>query len=412
MYLGTIFGFASSGLLFGPLIGGVFTDHVTWRLCYYINLPLGVITATILLFIRIPDAKTITATKPTWKEAIIRLDLAGFVLFLPPVLMLLLALGWGGADYSWKSPTIIGLFSGSGVSFIIFLFWERSRGNEAMLPLPMLRKLVVACAALTTLLSTATQFTAMFYLPTWFQVVKGASPTMSGVYSFASVGPTIVGSLLAGALSKYLTSHSDCDELGVNCRLATKIGYYTPFSILGCALGAIGSGLLGTLVPSSPAAHWAVYAAISGFGRGMGMQQTITAVQAVLPKKDLPVGNSVVLFSQTLGGTLFISFAQTMFVNQLRPELAKWAPEVDADAVLRVGATRFKEVVPIESITGVVMAYNNAVRIVFCELGPFPLDCMMPANEYSLGCWRVGCCFLHLLWPWVDKLEGEEREAG
>lgn len=96
-----------------------------------------------------------------------------------------------------------------------------------------------------------------------------------------------------------------------NCVLATRTGYYAPYSILGSALAAIGSGLLTTLVPNSPAAHWAGYAVIAGVGRGLAMMQTITAVQVVLPKEDLPVGNSFLLFTQSLGGALWVSSFRT-----------------------------------------------------------------------------------------------------
>lgn len=132
--------------------------------------------------------------------------------------------------------------------------------KKAMVPLPMLSQLVVACAAITTLLSIATQFLISYYLPLYFQAVKGVGPTTSGIYSFAAVGSTIAGTLMAGALCKFPAQHVEIlrDFLSAISDLvvATKLGYYTPFSILGCALAAVGSGLLGTLEPASPAAHW------------------------------------------------------------------------------------------------------------------------------------------------------------
>jgi hypothetical protein len=113
---------------------------------------------------------------------------------------------------------------------------------------------------------------------------------------------------------------------------------------------------------------WAGYQIISGFGRGMTMQQPLTAIQVVLSKNDLAVGNSIMLFAQTIGGALFISFAQTIFSNQLKPALANFAPEVNAEAVLGVGATNFRKVVDEGSVEGVVLAYNLALTTVFVSV--------------------------------------------
>lgn len=191
-----------------------------------------------------------------------------------------------------------------------------------MIPIPMLRNVVVACAAITSLMSTASQYTAAFYLPIYFQTVKGVSATRSGIYTFPSVGSTIIGTILAGILGNSPISiilHPRVTDSSI----ATKTGYYAPFSVLGCALAAIGSGLLTTLVPNSPAAQWAGYAVIAGVGRGMAMTQTITAVQVVLPKEDLPIGNSFLLFTQSLGGALWVSSsnARIYLAWRLQPNL-------------------------------------------------------------------------------------------
>lgn len=346
-YLGGILGLASLGLVLGPLLGGVFTQHVTWRWCFYINLPFGGITFAILLAIKIPDSKIITDTKPTMMESIMRLDLPGCVIFLPACLMLLLTLQWGGNEHAWNSATIIGLFCGSAATTVVFLFWERTRGDGAMVPLSMLRNMVLACGAITALLSAATQFVITYYLPIWFQVVKGVGPVLGGVYFFPTVGGMVIANLVAGILT-------------------TKLGFYTPWSIAGAALCAIFSGLFSTMTPSSGPGIWVTYQIFSGIGRGMMMQQPLTAMQVVLPKASIPVGTSLIMFSQTLAGALFVPLAQATFSNALRPALIKYAPNVNVDAVMAVGATDYASVVTgAENIRGVVKAYNEALTVIF-----------------------------------------------
>jgi hypothetical protein len=134
---------------------------------------------------------------------------------------------------------------------------------------------------------------------------------------------------------------------------------------MGCALSAIGAGLLVTLTPNSSAAMWAGFQILTGIGRGLTMQQGITAIQAAVPPAMLPIGSAFVMFIQLLGGTLFISFGETLFTNQLRTGLAHFAPTVDAEKILAVGATAFRTVVTPSQVPGVVLAYNQALTRIF-----------------------------------------------
>jgi len=128
-YLGIMMGFASLGLVCGPIFGGLLTQKVSWRWCFYINIPVGVVTGTLLAFLKIPDSKQVDADLATCKQRVKRLDLPGFALFTPSIIMLLLALDWGGVSYHWNSSTIIGLFCGAGAAWIAFLLWERRQGE-------------------------------------------------------------------------------------------------------------------------------------------------------------------------------------------------------------------------------------------------------------------------------------------
>jgi hypothetical protein len=147
--------------------------------------------------------------------------------------------------------------------------------------------------------------------------------------------------------------------------IVSKLGYYAPFCIAGCALAAVGSGTLSLLTPTSGAGIWAGFQIIAAIGRGITQQQPMTAIQTILPKEKLAIGNAFVMFMQLLGGALFISFGQTLFSSQLKIALPHFAPEVDASAVFAVGATAFRTVVPEASVPGVVLAYNRALTRVF-----------------------------------------------
>ncbi|RDL40972.1 uncharacterized protein BP5553_00951 [Venustampulla echinocandica] len=380
LYLGIVMGVASLGLVLGPVIGGVLTERASWRVCFYLNLPVGALTASFLSFITIPDSKLSGGPKKaTIKEQLARLDLQGFAIFTPTCIMLLLALEWGGVTYKWDSATIIGLFCGAVVLCGLFLLWERYRGTDAMIPLAMLRRPVMISASTTMVMSQASTLVITYYLAIWFQVVKEASPTMGGVYFLPTVGSQIVGAVVTGALT-------------------SRLGFYTPFAIAGSALTTVASGLFTTLTPTSSAGAWIGYQIISGLSRGMSLQQPITAIQAVLPKEELALGNAFLMFSQILAAAIFVSLGQTIFSNHLVSALAKFAPEVDALRVLDVGATNFRSVIAVESVPGVILAYNQSItRIFWLSLGA---SCAGFVASWFLG------------WKNIKKIkQGDEKQG-
>ena len=146
---------------------------------------------------------------------------------------------------------------------------------------------------------------------------------------------------------------------------ATVIGYYTPFTLASSVLMAIGGGLLTTFTRETGHSKWIGYQVIFGAGVGFGMQQPLIAAQTVLPKKDIPLGTALTMFSQTLGGAIFVSVAQNVFTNQLIANLKTVVPDLKPGIVLATGATALKDVIPTNFLEGVQEAYNNAIMDTF-----------------------------------------------
>lgn len=158
--------------------------------------------AAILLLLHIPDHAAKYSVKGSKMEVLKSLDLVGFALFAPAAVQLLLAVQWGHVTYPWNSAHIIGLFCGAGGVFLIFLAWEYHQGDTAMIPLAMISKRVVWSASCSMGFFFASMLTFSYYLPIYFQAVKGAQPTLSGVYMLPGIISQMIFSILSGVLGK------------------------------------------------------------------------------------------------------------------------------------------------------------------------------------------------------------------
>lgn len=154
----------------------------------------------LLLLIRIPDRIVKNSDKLTLQETLERLDLIGFMLFAPAAVQVLLALQWGGSRDPWSSATVIGLFCGAAGTFAVFLTWEYRKGDAAMIPLSMIGSKVIATSCLVTFFFFGSMLITSYYLPIYFQAVRDATPTLSGVYMLPAILSQIVLAILSGFL--------------------------------------------------------------------------------------------------------------------------------------------------------------------------------------------------------------------
>lgn len=166
---------------------------------FYINLPIGAVCVVCVALLDIPDRR-IKVNESLVKTLASKLDLTGFLIFAPCTVMFLLALEWGGEDYAWDSARIIGLFCGGGGLLLVFIYWEYRAGDLAMIPLPVVRKRQVWTSCLSMLLLFTSVFLSAYYLPVYFQSVKGVTPFRSGVNMLPAICAQLVFAVLIGVV--------------------------------------------------------------------------------------------------------------------------------------------------------------------------------------------------------------------
>lgn len=258
--------------------------------------------------------------------------------------MLFLAFQWNDEGYAWSDPVLIGLLVGFGVSLVTFLGWQWYMQDRAlMVPSILLQRSVLAsCAAAFCIY--ATMLMHAYFLPIWFQAIRGDSPTASGTDMLAYTLANAVIGIITGVV-------------------VTVVGYFAPPAILGCAIATVGCGFLSTLQPDTPVAKWVGYEILASAGLGMAVQQGFIAVQRVLRIDQVPIATAAVTCFQSLGGAVFVSAGNTILNGQLmKAAQENKLPGVNIAEVIAAGATRFRSTVPAHTLPAMISIYNGAIQ--------------------------------------------------
>ncbi|PVU94508.1 hypothetical protein BB559_002988 [Furculomyces boomerangus] len=347
-FIGAAFGLSS---IAGPLLGGLFTDKASWRWCFYINLPLGAIAIVAIIFL-----VKIDKPKGNLMEKLKRLDVVGVLIMICAIVMILLALNWGGTTYPWNSSRIIALLVVGILCIFIFIAYEYKFPKEPVIPLRIFRTRNLSLNFANQFLIGFGMFGLIFFMPMYYTVVYGGNATQSGLFLLPFMLGIVATSVSSGAL-------------------ISKTGVYRSFIWSGNAIFAVGIGLVTILNQDTKKAVQVIILLICGLALGLTMQPSLISVQASSTPDTLSMTTTLLQFFRVIGGTIGMTIVSTIMQNSLKTKLAVTSTLFPKYTKIIEAATKTAAVirapgVPKDLQEAIIDAYVKSIRAAFIVLIP------------------------------------------
>lgn len=330
----------------GPLLGGVFSETIGWRWCFWINLPLIGIALAVLQFL-VPFKKV----TGDWRVKVKKIDYAGSIVMFTSAVLILISLNWGGNKYAWNSaPVLVCLIIGL-LLIGVFVLVENSKriANLPIIPMHLFRNISVSASYICTFFGGMGYFGALFYLPQYLQVVHSYSGIVSGALMIALMVTQTIVSFLAGLV-------------------VSKTGQYTVIIRSGFFIYTIGCGLYITLSYNSSLAKFIGYSILTGVGAGNTFQTTLISVQAAVKRQDMAVATAGRNFLKMLGGVMSLALCDTILRNTLQTGLSKMGKNDESIASIASNPIDIKNIVSEDEVAATLEMYCNGVHNIFTML--------------------------------------------
>lgn len=374
-YFGIVF--ASSSIM-GPLLGGLFVDHLTWRWVFFINVPLGALSVFVASRV----------LKMRHEKRRVQIDYPGAALIAASVTCILLATTWGGNEYPWASATILGLFGGGALLLVLFVMQEL-RAPEPILPMTLFKNRVFATGNSMTLLMGMCMFGATAFMPLYMQVVKGVSATSSGLHMLPMSMGAVTMSWFSG-------------------RMITKTGRYRMFPIAGTTLLVAGLALMTQIDQNTSFVLVSLQLLMLGCGMGLMMQVVVLAIQNAVDHRDLGAATASTGFFRSMGGAFGVAAFGAVLANRLNVYLPRYlTPEElsSVDTTQLRGSPEMLRALPTDINTGVVEAFAHSIQHIFIYAVPLAVVCLVLA-------WLLPELPLRSRGPQQRPAQGEQPGAG